>query len=168
MARNQGATPVLREKFFAIAHEVGIPVEELKSWFKLKGPGGQRVYVPKTKNVTRIDISGFEVQFGAKVPDQGVFGGVKQQLDMALPEAEVLENFKALLLVLKELPPPPKPEAKSRAKSAPQAGDDSSPGEVPSSPDSLQADQLRIARIREYAEKTGMPISKNSIASAAE
>lgn len=91
-------------KFEAIIQELGISVQVQKGFVKCKGAKGRNVYVPLTKTVGRVDISGFVYDIpGALTLDPPV-GAVYQQLDFSLPEEDILEAFKAVLEHMKTLP----------------------------------------------------------------
>ena len=103
----KGITYVANEKFIAIASKMGASFEDKKGWTKIFFCAAHRVYVPKTKNVGRVDISGFELKdLGTAVVDLGgeSFGNVHQQLNTALTEIEVLANFETVLSRMKALP----------------------------------------------------------------
>ena len=170
---NHKSTPVAFEKYVAIANELGVPTEQKASWLKLSGPKGQyRVYVAVQKFVRRIDIAGFEVQFGAVKPHCGEFGSVKQQLDLDLPEEDILTNFRALLTHMMSLAPveKPKKEAKSKAKSAssPEPTEAKTEGAVPADPREEATKRLaHIAKVKKMAESRGASVSPKLLAEEA-
>ncbi len=100
-----GVTYVAIDKMLEIIHQSGLETEEKKAWIKVVGPGGARVYVPKQKNVGRVDIAGWSAPEGTSVKlGDRAFGAVQERLDMSLPEEQVLENFRLVLKCLAALP----------------------------------------------------------------
>jgi hypothetical protein len=154
----------------ALLRAKGLEFTEQSGFLKVVQPGG-RLYIAATKTVRRVDISGFEVPQGlGKVPHCGVFGAVKQQLRLGTDSLEALANLDKALDILMALPAPAPKEPKVKAPKAPKTAKAETEGLVPA-PANLESDEAkvaRIARIKEYAEKHGVSISKKSIASAAE
>jgi len=155
-------------KFTATLEELGIPSTVQSGFIRVEGPKGRRVYVAATKKVGRVDISGFTVEFGAKVPHCGEFGNVKQQLDLdpSLGEDGIVTNFRALIEHMLTLPAvekaPPKPKAPKAVKV------ETAPGEVPEAPKPDAGIKDRMAAIKAYAEKNGMMVSNKTLALADE
>lgn len=108
---------VAQSKFTTILETLGVPFITQSGFLKVSGAKGRNMYIANTKTVGRIDLSGFEVEFGAKLPHCGVFGNVKQQLDLdiALGEEGILQNFTSALEVMLSLPAV---EKVSKAKAA--------------------------------------------------
>lgn len=163
---------IAREQFENLIKASGLPSREQSGYIRIDGAKGRRVYVAATKKVGRVDISGFEVQFGAKTPHMGVAGNVKQQLDLnpELTEAGILANFGALLAVLKELPPvekAPKPEA-TATPAAPKATKAKTEGTTPAkpAPETPEAKAKRMALIATVAAQKGVKVSKKATASS--
>ena len=98
---------VAQSKFLSILDTLQVPYLTQSGFIKVSGAKGRNMYIANTKTVGRIDLSGFEVDFGAKLPHCGVFGNVKQQLDLdpVLREEGILRNFTAALEVMLSLPP---------------------------------------------------------------
>lgn len=158
---------IARELFEAAIKTSGLPSREQSGYIRIDGAKGRRVYVAATKKVGRVDISGFEVEFGAKVPHMGVAGNVKQQLDLSpeLTEAGILENFAALLATLKTLPPvekAPKPEAAPKAATAKTEG--TTPPKPVAAPETPEAKAKRMALIATVAAAKGVKVSKKATA----
>jgi len=154
-------------KFLAVLAELNIPHTVQSGFIRVEGAKGRRLYIAATKRVGRIDISGFEVDFGAKVPHCGVFGAVKQQMDLSneLTESDILSNFRALVEHMMTLPAIEK-VAKVKAPKAPKAGRKAKPGTVPSSPEPTDALKGRMALIKKLAQERGVAVSSKTLAMA--
>ena len=143
-----GKTYIDAEKLEAIIKESGLPYAAQKGFVKVQGPKGRQVYVAATKRVGRVDLSGFETEWGV-TPHCGPFGNVKQQLDFSKDEADVLEDFRKTLEHMKTLEAverKPRPIGQTRA-SAPAKG---------WSPETLEQ---RKARIEKVAKEMGVKVS---------
>lgn len=104
-------------KFEALIKEAGMEMREQAGFVKVLGPKGRNLYVAATKRVGRVDISGFEVEWGI-TPHCGPFGNVKQQLDFSKPEDEILNDFVKTLEHMKTLEPVEKKARKAPAEKA--------------------------------------------------
>jgi hypothetical protein len=129
---------------------------ELKAgWLKVYGKGGPkgpRIYVPLQKKVRRVDISGgLLLQAFTRMPPGGVFGSVKQCLDLTGTPEEVMERFEALLAALAEAPVP---EKKPRAKIGAPRATGKSEGETP---EGMTAE--KAALIAKTSAEMGVPVS---------
>jgi hypothetical protein len=110
-------TYVPQEKLLAVVEQMGLSVEEKKVWLKIAGPSGARVYLPKRKDVARVDIADMTAPEGTSIKLGGrSFGAVKEQLDMQGTEEQILERFRAVLSHMQSLPPA-QPKAKRDVKS---------------------------------------------------
>lgn len=161
-----GVTYVEQGKFLAIAQELGLSTKEQKGFVKVwdagKGENAQRLYVAKTKKVGRVDLSGFEVEFGAQHLGGEKFGGVSQQLDMSLPEEDILTNFRALCEHMKSLPAPAPKERKAREPKAEGKVQGTAPAHDPMAEKrSLLA---RKQKAVEIATKRGAEVSQELVA----
>lgn len=165
-------------KFVSLLTDAGIQFSELAGFYAIEGkklPGEKksqyRIYVPRTKLVGQVDISGFEVEFGA-VPNPVKNGRVLQILDMSteLSEDDILTNFSSLLAHMLALEPVVKEKKAPRPSSSPETQ------EAPADPEEAanlaramdEAKAKRIALIKAYAEQNGLPISPSSIAAQAD
>lgn len=173
MTAETTATPVAKYMTRVQAEELlsakGLTFTEQSGFLKVVAPGG-RLYIAATKTVRRVDLSGFEVGLGrlTKVPHCGVFGQVKQQLELGETAEAALANLGEVIDHLLTLPAPVKPE-KVKAPKAPKAAKGAKAQPVPAAPvEDEAAKAARIALIKKVAAEKGMGISKNSIASAAE
>ena len=109
-------TVVKREKFEKIVSKLGLKVVEQTANLRVEDETGtKRFYIPKTKKVHRIDLSGFTHELaidwekaypGKKAPT----GHVKQVIDFSQAEELVLRSFykiaKSLVIVKAEVPAP--------------------------------------------------------------
>lgn len=67
-------------------------------FIKVPGERGRAIYIAKTKRVGRIDVSGFVSPTKGLVNlGDSKFGAVEQQLNVGLPEEEIMENLENLL-----------------------------------------------------------------------
>jgi len=92
-------TKIQTTKFIAIANKLGLKVLEQPSQFKITGEDpNKRLYVPGTKTVHKVELSGFtsdlavlwtDVYPGKKAPS----GKITHILDFSQPEKEVLKAF---------------------------------------------------------------------------
>lgn len=148
-------------EFETIILESGLPAIPQKGFVKVQGPQGRAVYVANTKRVGRVDISGFEMEGdGFVVPHCGVFGNVRQQLDMGLTKDEILANFRLLLITMKSLAPVEKPQ---RKPATPKADAPKGFTRIDTSPEAREAAKAkRKELIEKVARETGKPISPNA------
>lgn len=156
-------------KFLAILTDLGVPHTVQSGFIRVEGAKGRRLYVAATKRVGRVDISGFEVDFGAKVPHCGVFGNVRQQLDLSpeLGEEGILTNFRALVTHLLTLAPVEKVKVAPKPK-APKAKKAKAEGTVPAAPapETTEAKAARMELIKKVAAEKGMKVSPKAMAQA--
>ena len=161
---------VENSKFVTVLDELNVPFTVQSGFLRVEGPKGRRLYVAATKKVGRVDISGFEVEFGAKVPHCGVFGKVKQQMDLSpeLTEEGILENFRAIVTHMLQLQPVEKAPAKPKAPKAAKGTKVSMA--VPATPavDSLEAKLARIELIKRVAAEKGVAVASSTLALASE
>lgn len=171
-------TYVAQEKFLAVLVDMGVRYETLNTWHKVEPVKNRRVYIPLTKRVGRVDLSGFEIALSeglTKKPHCGEFGRVKQQLDMGGSEDDVLARFRLVVEHMLTLAPDeakPAPKAKKQLELPLVAPSSPSPTPDSSAADKLakeQADkEARRLRIEAYSLKTGIPVSPKAFAQASE
>ena len=121
-------TYVRAEKFAALVSQYPqLGVTQNSGFIKVE-LGGRRLYVAKTKNVGRIDVSGYVTKV-AGVRDLGDdrFGNVTGQVDFTRNETDILITFEALL---EELVSSPAIETKAKVAAA-QVWAFRQPGESP-------------------------------------
>lgn len=156
-------------KFLAVLADLNVPFTTQSGFVRVEGAKGRRLYVAATKKVGRIDISGFEVDFGAKKPHCGEFGQVKQQMDLSLELGEegILQNFRALVEHMLTLPAVEKVKV-AKAPKAPRAKKvPTAPGEVPAPPvESPEAIRGRMELIKRVAAEKGLNVSSKTLALA--
>ena len=130
MAKKLGVRYVSRDLFEKAITEEGFSWLEQSGYLKVSGPKGHRIYVSRQKNVSRVDISGFEHGAGV-VPHCGSFGNVHQQLDMSdqLTEVQILDSFRDLLRHMKTLEPKADVKPGKRAAKSVEEKPASSPAE---------------------------------------
>ena len=158
---------VENSKFLAVLAELTVPFTTQSGFVRVEGAKGRRLYVAATKKVGRIDISGFEVEFGAKKPHCGEFGAVKQQMDLSpeIGEEGILSNFRSLVSHMLTLPAVEKVKAEKKPK-APRTAKKTG-GEVPPPPvDSAEAVKARMELIKRVAAEKGLNVSSKTLALA--
>jgi hypothetical protein len=159
----ENTTYVAHEKFTEIVARLGLPTEEKKGWLRINSPASPsyRVYVPFTKRVGRIDVAGLpeaDEVAGCRRMGGEKFGAVAHQLDMSLPEADILANFEAVLAHISGLAAPEKKAKKFGPKAEKVAKE-----EVTSSPEEIEAKKARKARLlAKVAKEKGVEVSPNA------
>lgn len=162
------------EQFLSVATALGLPVIEQTGFYKVQGQklegekeSQYRLYIARGKICTRVDLSGFTTEFGAKVPDQGVFGNVHQQMawDEAATGEDMLRLFGSLCEHMAQLAPV-KPEKKEKAAKAPKnAGAEVKTEDVLPTDEASKA--ARLERIRKAAKDMGVAVSPKTEAELA-
>lgn len=139
---------------FAAVEASGLTVVEKAGWLKVCGASGRRLYVPKTKNVGRVDLVGLSDGDGRRALGGESFGSVTHQLDFSLPEAAILAALDAALLDLAtlEAAAPKVRSMKPKAEPAP----------VETKAERKAGLVARLALIAAHAERTGLSISASS------
>lgn len=85
-----------------------------KGWVKISGPHGRKLYVARTKSVSRAALSGFHLNYERglnELPEDEKCGRVTQLIDFSLTPPEILATFENILLDMIHLAPPA-PQAK--------------------------------------------------------
>lgn len=92
-------------KLELICAEYGATMLPQSGFIKVAGAKGRQLYIAKTKNVGRVDLSGFLFD-GPGVINLGdaSFGAVKQQLDFSRDEDDILTSFRSILDYMLTLP----------------------------------------------------------------
>lgn len=151
-----------REMYEKVLSDMGVASKVQSGFLKVEPVEGRRMYVPTTKTVRRVDLAGWEHGLGSltKVPDQGVFGQVRQQMRCGQGAEQDIRNFTALLSHLLTLSPV---EKEAKAPKAPKASQPTVVAPVPSSPE-VEAAKLEAKRqlILKVAREKGVPVSKKS------
>jgi hypothetical protein len=106
----KNVTYIAQEKFVAIATAQGLKLTEQAGFIRveLEGKPEHRLYVPRTKQVGRIDLAGFtpRARKGFRILGEGErFGAVHAQLDFSQTEGVILDAFTAACLACASLPP---------------------------------------------------------------
>lgn len=165
---------IAREKAESLLQSLGLTFEQQSGFMKVAGPKGRAMYIGagrKAKSFARVDLSGFTHDTGTRSPHCGVFGNVKQQLDMREPitEEEALRNLSALLEHMKSLPEVVKEKKAPKAKAPKNAdGEAAATGNVPESADAKAARAARLDLIKKVAAEKGVGVSQKTEAEAAE
>lgn len=92
----QGLTVVEGTKFVATAQKLGLKVTKQAGNYRIEAEGqsGKRLYVPTTKGVHRVDLSGFTHELAVEIPeDKRPTGKVTQWLDFTQSERDILRAF---------------------------------------------------------------------------
>lgn len=96
------------EKLKAIVDAHGLKMEPMSAFYKVEA-GGRRMYVTRTKRVSRVDLSGFHFTHPAVVTlddddrREKRMGRVEAQLDFNRKEEQVLEAFHTALSFMQAL-----------------------------------------------------------------
>jgi len=92
-------TRIAPQKFEEIMRKAGVVTIQQKNYTKVVGPVGCSLYVPTSKRVGKVYISGFVPKSPGvrELPADEAHGSVAYGLDFFWPEAEVLANFELLL-----------------------------------------------------------------------
>lgn len=96
-------TYIAREKFETIVKKAGLAIRPQAAFGRVDGPNGRRLYIAATKQVGRVDASGWDVDVDGvtKLSKEEAkslrLGAVRGQLDFSKPEAEILAAFKDLI-----------------------------------------------------------------------
>lgn len=100
-------TYISSSEFVAIVSALGLTATPQKGFLKVSGAEGRNVYVASTKEVGRVDLSGFTLEHGGQLEDLGdrSYGNVHQRLRFEGSRTEILEAFTAVLLHMKALGP---------------------------------------------------------------
>lgn len=121
-------TKVQGQKFVAIANKVGLTVVEQPSQFKVIGAEGRRFYIPGTKAVHKVELSGWSHELA--VPWEAVYPGkrapspkITHILNFDQPEKLILKDFykMAKSIALVEVPEEPEAETSEEPASEPVA-----------------------------------------------
>ena len=92
----QGLTLVEGGKFIATATKLGLKVTKQAGNFRIENEAdsSKRMYVPTTKKVHRVDLSGFSSPLAVEIPeDDRPTGRVTHWLDFTVSEKEILRAF---------------------------------------------------------------------------
>lgn len=96
------------EKLQKIVQDHGLKMDPMSAFYKIEA-GGRRVYVTRTKRVSRVDLSGFHFQHpGVIVLEddnrrEKRMGRVEAQLDFSKKEELVLEAFETAVAFMQAL-----------------------------------------------------------------
>lgn len=164
---------IAREKAEEILAALGLHWEQQSGFMKVIGPKGRQLYIGAgkgAKNFARVDLSGFTSDFGTRQPHCGVFGNVKQQLEMRnLSEEEILRNLSALAEYMMTLPAVEKVKKEKVAKAPKNAGAEVKTGDVlPDDEASKAARAARLDLIKKVAAEKGVEVSPTTLAEATE
>jgi hypothetical protein len=177
-------TGVTSEKIMDLVSRSGLKTKEQSGFLQVMGTEAGKIYVARTKTVSRIDISGFVVPdavlLGMAVKNLGGenIGNVRQQVDFSFPEDRVLATVIHLLNLLKTLKPSEQEQGQARpkrmSKVRPAEEEDTSPPAreplsalselratrtetgVQKTPEQVRAE--RLALIKKVAAEKGVPV----------
>jgi DNA-directed RNA polymerase subunit L len=111
------------EVLLGIVEELGLKAEPQAAFYKVS-VGGRSVYIAKTKTVSRVDLSGFDIKHPAvaRISEQEAkelkLGKVRGQINFEKPEERVLEGFRTALEMMKHLAEQPVEEGASTRAAA--------------------------------------------------
>lgn len=164
IAKKLGLKP---EQLREVAANLGFQIVDQTGYFKVLGPTGRQLYIGRGKVCTRVDLSGFTFDQGTKVPDQGVFGNVKQQMDWAGCETaeDVFRRLGTILEHLKSLAPvEPKPKKEKAAKAPKAAGGETQTGsDTPAAQMTPEERAARLDLIKKVAAEKGVDVSDKAV-----
>lgn len=160
-------TYIEQNKFEMIAKEMGFQPLEQAACLKISGPEGNNVYVAKTKDVGRIDISGFKVpiEWGViNLTEYQRIGAVEQQIDFSdtRSEEEILLTFRKILELLPTLPAVKRTRRRSAMPGAIQKIEAKQPEK--SASELAEEKAKRLALIQRVAQEKGAEISSETVA----
>lgn len=169
-----GVTYVPRSELEAIARAEGCKIEEQRSFFKITKPGSKsdnKLYLAKTVNVARVDLSGFKLKDSAElVRNLGgeSFGMVHQMLRFDRTAEEISAAFRFLcreLVTFESLPKKPKgrPVGLKGSKKL------TTPVQIQLAPEADPATEIatlkaKLTKLQEFAKSRNMPVSPKTIA----
>lgn len=159
----KNVTYISSSKLLDVVAQAGLKANDQAGFIKVPAAKGRQVYIAKTKQVGRVDISGF-LFAGEGVKDLGAisFGAVKQQLDFTRTEEEILKTFAEVLEHMKTLAP-----AEKVVKQAPMARTKNS--KAPERKVAPKEELLgRLALIKKVAAQHGTNVSTETLALADE
>ena len=134
-----------------------------KGFIKVPGAKGRAIYVAKTQEVGRIDVSGFESETPGLVNlGDDSFGAVKQQVNMGLPEDEILLNLELLIDHMFTLEPVVKATKEKKSKEATEKAQGWSFVPVLSAEEKVAAKAAREALLAKVASEMGVEISERA------
>lgn len=145
----------------------GLKIEYKKAWIQIAARNGNRLYIARTPLVRDICLAGFGKEMPGTIPPPRHNGTVEAHLDMT-DEAKALEVFTSLVNDLASLAPTTKaPRLSPMASSSPKAAKPLRLDPKASNLASLDAvaAQERLARLLDYAAKTGVPVAHDTITS---
>lgn len=170
---NSKPLAIAREQAEKLLELMGVRWEQQSGFMKVFGPKGRHLYIGAGKGgktFARVDLSGFTSDYGTRLPAQGVFGNVKQQLEMRdLSEEDILRNLGALVEYMMSLPPV-EPKAKKQAQKPPKnAGPEvKTEAVLPDSDEAKAARAARLELIKRVAAEKGVKVSEETLAETAE
>jgi hypothetical protein len=166
MARGN-KTYIEQNKFENIAKELGYNILEQAACLKISGPTGNNVYVLKTKDVGRVDISGFKVpeEWGIiSLTEYQRIGAVEQQIDFnsSRSEEEILNTFRMVLEHMKTCPEVKRTRRRSAMPGTIQKIEAKQPDKTP---DEVAAEKAkRLALIQRVADEKGVQVCAETVA----
>ena len=158
-----------REALEQAARDAGCTVDVKASYILIsKGESGNRLFVHKTKNVSAIDVGGFDIpgDFVARNLGGDSHGSVHQQFRTDMSDAQFLINFREVCRNLDKFAPHPKKERERPFASKNTKRKDVDTVVVVSAEETPQQtiDRLvaKITLIRKVAAEHGVPVSKKT------
>lgn len=111
------------ERILGLVRESGLRTREQAGFIKVAGAARGAIYVARTRRISRIDVSGFEVPPREGGPPWAVvdlggesFGAVRQRVDFSRTDEEVIETVSHILSLLRDMPAPDPAEARRQRR----------------------------------------------------
>jgi hypothetical protein len=155
---------VSQTELLNVVSELGLVSHEQAGFIRVQATDRpeHRLYIAKTKNVGRVDVSGFdpEVEGVSRLGEGERFGKVRAQIDFNREPSAIIATFRNLCSLLFTLPVSvvAPSEKKERAPRAPSVKKESKP-KVEASEDDRSARLARLAKIKEVAARMGAQVS---------
>jgi hypothetical protein len=155
-----------RDEVLELMNLNGLSVLQQSGYFKVEPVKGSRLYFPVTKTVRKFFISGFEVSWDiAKLPDNGIFGQVKQQLIMTGSKNDQLERIQKAIDTLKIQEPKTVKAVRKNKKSdkTDDAIETKSDDTADEHADKAASRAARLELIKKVAAEKGCQVSQKTV-----
>lgn len=162
MSEKKSLTRIDAAQIESICRDAGAHLVALSGFVQISFfPGAKRppfrLYVPKTKTVSRMDVAGFSPATpGVDALGDASFGSVTHQVDFSHPAEIVLENIALLVAEMKGLPAPSSPAPRQSKKSR----DEGAVGWSQDIP--VATKESRRALIEKVAREKGVEVSPSA------
>jgi hypothetical protein len=154
-----------REDVLGLISSKGLQILQQSGYFKVEASKGNRVYVPVTKTVRKVFLSGFEVSMSlAEMPKNGAFGSVKQQMKVEGTKVQQLERLGQILdILIAQDPKTVKPSMKAKKVENVEKTDVTTTVKVDDNAEKAAVRAARLELIKKVAAEKGVGISTKTI-----